>query len=134
MHERCLVLDKRCESVASWGSRIDDMQTELREGARRICKPEEILGTIGLIRHLGKACFVQGLNNEWIQTIVRSRGESILLSQAMEIALEEEGAVLSIREKFVAAGHTIRCTICNRLGHTTGVCLRIGFPPPQREQ
>ena len=80
------------------------MQTELRETARRICKPEEILGAIGLICHLGKACFVQGLNNERIQTMVCSRGESVLLSQAVEIALEEEGAVLSIREKFGAGG------------------------------
>ena len=63
------------ESVASWGSRIDEMQTELREAARRIRKPEEILGAVGLICHLGKACFVQGLNNDRIQTIVRSRGE-----------------------------------------------------------
>ena len=55
-------------SVASWGSRIDEMKTELREAARRICKPDEILGAVGLICHLGKACFVQGLNNERIQT------------------------------------------------------------------
>ena len=50
------------ESIASWGSRIDEMHTELREAARRICRPEEILGAVGLICHLGKACFVQGLN------------------------------------------------------------------------
>ena len=99
------------------------MQTELREAARRICKPEEILGAVGLICHLGKACFVQGLNNERIHTIVRSRGESILLSQAVEISLEEEYALLSIRENSMAAGHTIRCTICNRLGHATGKCV-----------
>ena len=42
------------ESVASWGSRIDEMQAELREAARRICKPEVILGAVGLICHLGK--------------------------------------------------------------------------------
>ena len=90
------------ESVASWGSLIDEMQTELREAPRRIYKPEEILGAVGLICQLEKVCFVQGLNNERIQTIVRSRGKSILLSQAVEIALEEEGAVLYIREKFGA--------------------------------
>jgi hypothetical protein len=43
----------------------------LREAARRVCKPEEIIGAIGLINHLGKTCFVQGLHNERIQTIVR---------------------------------------------------------------
>ena len=66
---------EKYESVACWESRIDEVQTELREAARRICNPEEILGAVGLICHLGKACFVQGLNNEQIQTIVRSRDE-----------------------------------------------------------
>jgi len=68
------------ESIASWGNKIDKLQTNLRKAARRVCKPEEILEAIGLINHLGKACFIQGLYNECIQTIVRSRGESILLS------------------------------------------------------
>ena len=118
---------ERGESVASWGSHIDEMQTELREAARRVCRPEEILGAVGLIGHLGKACFVQGLNNERIQTIVCSRGESILLSQAMEISLEEEGA---IREKSGAGGSTARCTICNRLGHMASKCVsKDRFPP-----
>jgi hypothetical protein len=67
----CKILSAQQEkyvSVASWGRGIDEMQTELREAAKRICKPDEILGAVGLICHLGKACFVQGLNNERIQT------------------------------------------------------------------
>jgi len=83
------------ESVASRGRRIDEMQTEIREAARRICRPEEILGAVGLIFHLGKACFVQWLNSERIQTIVRSRGESISVSQAVEISLEEKCALIN---------------------------------------
>jgi hypothetical protein len=110
------------ESVASWGNRIDEMHTELREAARRVCKPEEILGAVGLICHLGKTCFIPGLNSERIQTIVRSRGESITLSQAVEVSLEEECAIFSNREKSMAAGHIIRCTICNRIGHSWEVC------------
>jgi len=35
--------------------------------------------------------------------IVRSRGESILLSQGIKLSLEE-GAILSVREKFGATG------------------------------
>ena len=62
------------ESIASWGNKIDALQTDLREAARWVCKSEEILGAIGLINHLGKACFIQGLYIERIQTIVRSRG------------------------------------------------------------
>jgi hypothetical protein len=68
------VLDSKNESIASWGNKIDELQTDLREAARRVCNPEEILGVIGLINHLGKVCFIQGLYNEHIQTIVRSRG------------------------------------------------------------
>ena len=96
------------ENTASWGSRIDEMQTELREAARRVCKPEEIQGAVGLIGHLGKACFLQGLQSERIQTIFRSRGESILLSQAVELSLEEEGAIPSIREKSGAGGNNLQ--------------------------
>jgi len=44
------------ESIASWGNKIDELQTDLREAARRVCRHEEILGAIGLINHLGKAC------------------------------------------------------------------------------
>ena len=77
------------EFIASWGNKIDALQTDLREAARRVCKPEEMLGAMGLINHLGKACFIQCLYSELIQTTVRSRGESILLSQAIEISLEE---------------------------------------------
>jgi hypothetical protein len=126
---------ERGENIACWGSRIDEMQTELREAAKRVCKPEELQGAIGLINHLGKACFIQGLQNERIQTIVRSRGESILLSQAVEISLEEECAILSIREKFVAGGNTVRCTICNRSGHIAGKCMfKERVPLPTRGQ
>ena len=113
---------EKVESVASWGSRIDEIQTDLREAARRVCKEEEIKGAVGLINHLGKACFIQGLHNERIQTIVRSRGESILLSQAIEISLEEEGAILSVREKSGPAAPLLRCHKCSKLGHTANKC------------
>jgi hypothetical protein len=60
------------DSIALWGSRIDALQTDLREAARRVCKAEKIIGAIGLINHLRKTCFVQGLHNERLQTTVRS--------------------------------------------------------------
>lgn len=113
------------ESIASWGNKIDELQTDLREAARRVCKLEEIQGAIGLINHLGKACFIQGLHNERIQTVVRSRGESILLSQAIEISLEEESAILSVKERSTSAanGPPLRCNKCNKLGHTANRCM-----------
>ena len=103
------------------------MQTELRGAARKGCTPEAIRGAVGLIGHLGKACFLQGLSSERIQTIVRSRGKSITLSQAVELSLEEECAIFSNREKSMAEGH-IRCTNCNRIGHTAGKC-KVRFSP-----
>ena len=106
------------------------MQTELREAARRICRPAEILGAVGLICHLGKACFVQGLKNERIQTTIRSRGESISLAQAVEFSLEEKSAILSKMEKPTAVGNIFGCTICNRIGHTAGKCAsKTGLSP-----
>jgi hypothetical protein len=71
------------ESIASWENKIDELQTDLREATRRVCKPEEILGAIRLINHLGKACFIQGLCNELFKPSFGA--ESILLSQAIEI-------------------------------------------------
>lgn len=87
------------EGIASWSSRIDTMQSELREAAFRICEDEEVIGAMGLINHLAKACFVQGLSNERIQTIVRSKGETAVLSTCIDAALEEESAILSARER-----------------------------------
>jgi hypothetical protein len=113
---------ERGENVASWGSRIDGIKTELREAARRVCKPEEIQGTVGLLGHLEKAGFVKWLQSERIQTTARSRGESVSLSQAVEISLEE-GAILSTRENSGAGGNTARCTHCYRLGHLSSKCV-----------
>ena len=52
------------------GNKIDAFQADIREDARRVADLE-IIGTIGLINHIGKACFIQGLCNERIQTMVR---------------------------------------------------------------
>lgn len=98
-----------------------------------MCKPEEILGAVGLINHLGKACFIQGLHNEWIQTIVHSRGESVLQLQAVDISLEE-GTILSIRDKSGAGGNNIKCTNCIRLGHIASKCMSKGRLCPANTQ
>jgi len=55
-----------------------------------------------------------------------------VLSQSFEFALEEEGAILSNREKSMAAGNIIRCTNCSRFDHTAGKCVskdRLPLPP-----
>jgi len=87
-----------------WGNKIDELQTDLREAARWVCRLEEILRAISLINHLEKACFIQGLYNERIQTI-RSREESIPLSQAIEVSLVEESTILSVKERSPSAAN-----------------------------
>ena len=101
-----------------------------------MCKPEEMLGAIRLINHLGKACFIQGLHNEWIPTIVHSRGKSVLLLQALEEEEEEEeeGILFSIREKSGAGGNSIRCTNFIRLGHTASKYMSKGRLCPANMQ
>jgi hypothetical protein len=64
---------------------------------------EEVIGTMGLNNHLAKACFVQGLINERIQTIVRDKGEMTLLTTCIVCALEEESAIMSAKERFLCA-------------------------------
>jgi hypothetical protein len=79
------------------------MQSQLREAAFRICSEEEVIGAMGLINHLSKACFVQGLINERVQTIVRAKGETALLSTCIDCALEGESAIMSEKERSFSA-------------------------------
>jgi hypothetical protein len=74
------------------------MQSELREAAYRICEDEEVICAMGLINCLVKVGFVKGLSNERIQTTVRSKGETALLSTFIDAVLEEESTILSPRE------------------------------------
>jgi hypothetical protein len=109
------------ESIASWSSRIDTMQSELREAVFRICTEEELIGAMGLINHLAKACFVQGLANERIQTIVRAREESAVLSICIDMAMEEESAILSAKERgFSAQGSGRGPEVASKVGGNPG--------------
>ena len=115
-----------------WGSLNHYMQTELRVEARRVCRLEEILA-VGLINHLGKESFVQGLHNERIETSDHSTGEWILLLQAVELFLK--GVIISITDKSGAGGKKARCTNCNRLDHVAIKCMsKDRLPLPTRRQ
>jgi hypothetical protein len=46
------------------GKKIDIFQTNIKEATRRFSKPDEILRATGLINHLGKASFIQGLKTK----------------------------------------------------------------------
>jgi len=78
------------EKISSLGSRVDQVQSELRLATSNVCIGKELGGAISMINYLPCACFIQGLSNETVQTIVKSRGEWVLLSTAVEISLEEE--------------------------------------------
>ena len=54
---------------------------------------------MGLINHVAKACFMQGLSKERIKMIMWSKGETALLPTCIVSALEEESAILSARER-----------------------------------
>jgi hypothetical protein len=49
---------------------------------------------------------IQGLSNEKVQTIVRSKGERALLSECIDSAMEEESAILSAKERGFAGPRT----------------------------
>ncbi|XP_049816492.1 uncharacterized protein LOC126263442, partial [Schistocerca nitens] len=87
------------ESVASWGNRIDELSKSFRVAVTRVTEKAQLKGALELVYALGRACFIQGLVNDRIQTIVRSRGEEISLGDAVEIAQQEESALLSMKEK-----------------------------------
>ncbi|XP_049957929.1 uncharacterized protein LOC126474502 [Schistocerca serialis cubense] len=90
------------EPIAMWASRIDEMQRDFREAVNRVMARENLRGAIEQVDSLGRACFIQGLSNDRIQTIVRSRGDEITLAAAVELALQEESAILSMKERGLA--------------------------------
>ncbi|KAJ4428474.1 hypothetical protein ANN_24511, partial [Periplaneta americana] len=87
------------EGVANWGSRIDAMSSDLTEAMTRLLPSCHHEGAIAFLKHISKVCFIQSLHDERVQTIVRARDEKMLLPNAVEIALEEESAILSGRFK-----------------------------------
>ena len=83
------------EGVAGWGSRIDAMSSDVTEAMMRVLPQHHHQGAVEFLKLISKACFIQGLQDERIQTVVRARDEKMLLPNAVEIALEEESAILS---------------------------------------
>jgi len=86
------------EKISSFGSGVDQLQSELRLATSNVCIGKESEGAIRMKNYLPCLCFTQGLSNERIQMIVRNRGERVLLYTAVEIPLEEESE-LSARDR-----------------------------------
>jgi hypothetical protein len=90
------------ETVAQWGSRIDNMGLDLmREAKSRIEKlnPNVIEGGVIIVPEFMKGTFVAGLKDDRVRYIVKARGEDDSLAQLVETALQEESEVKSQKFK-----------------------------------
>jgi hypothetical protein len=91
----------------------------------------EMCGITKLVSQLGKACFIQGLVNERIQTVVRARNPAHI-TEATEIGTEEECALLSAKEKITSVSQyndrskDVRCSNCRLFGHRESHCFLTG--------
>jgi predicted LPLAT superfamily acyltransferase len=60
------------ETAAAWCSRLDQFSSDFRGAAIEGATSSKMCGITKLVSQLGKACFIQGLANERIQTVVRA--------------------------------------------------------------
>jgi hypothetical protein len=140
------------ETVAQWGSKIDNMGTDLmREARLRIEKinPHAVEGGTILVSEFMKESFVAGLKDERIKHIVKAKGEEESLAQLVETALQEESEIKSQRFKgnqgnlnWVGPGYSgvvrrehrpqikgevnvtsSKCFVCQRTGHIAKYCM-----------
>ena len=119
------------ETVAAWCSRLDHLSSDFRDAATEGATSSEMCGITKLVSQLGKACFIQGLANERIQTVVRARNPTHI-TEAAEIGTEEESALLSAKEKVHSVSQyndrskDVRCNNCRRFGHRESQCFLTG--------
>jgi len=93
------------ESVSQWGARIDTMCGDLQKAARKHMEDlawssEKREGGGDIIDLLMRACFIQGLYDDRIKTMVKTKGSvNTAVAQLVEVALEEESAIRSERSR-----------------------------------
>ena len=71
------------------------MRARVREGAMLTCNDLEKPGVEFFLEYITKICFINGLVNDKIQMIVKSRNLRNF-NEIAEIALSEESAMLSL--------------------------------------
>jgi hypothetical protein len=109
-------------ACAMFNARQARHETDFRDAVIESATSSERRDVTKLVSQLGKACFVQGLVYERIQTVVRAR-KPIHITEAVEIGTEEETALLSAKEKTHSVSQyndrskDERCSNCRRFGH-----------------
>jgi hypothetical protein len=112
----------KLENISEWIQRIQTLGSKFREAAMTDCTQGERAGILTLSDRLRNICFIQGLQSDRIQTIVRSRNQDDF-DEIAETALEEESAIFSKNERYKGSEtHPLQCTNCKKSGHTSSRC------------
>jgi hypothetical protein len=87
------------EIISQWGVRMDAVCGELKRAARKHMEDlawahEKREGGGDMIDLFIRACFIQGLHDDRIKTMVKAkRNVNTPMAQLVEVALEEESAI-----------------------------------------
>jgi hypothetical protein len=145
------------ETISQWGVRMDTVCGDLQRAARKHMEDlawtnEKREGGGDILDLLIRACFIQGLHDERIKTMVKTKGNiNTPMAQLVEVALEEECAIKSerFRKSYPEKGHflnrgnksmfkikqepaevrvaTIICYRCQQEGHRANQCRNPPF-------
>ena len=140
------------ETVTQWGARMDNVCGDLQRAARKHMKDlewnnEKREGGGDIIDLFIRACFIQGLHDDRIKTMVKAKGNvNTPMAQLVEVALEEESTIRSERfkrgnwekgqQKNYGTRHTpqgnferkgvrvalVTCYRCQKMGHVAREC------------
>jgi hypothetical protein len=116
---------ERNENISDWIQHIQKLGSKFRESALTDCSAEERAGILTLSDRFRNICFIQGLQSDRIQTIVRSRNHDDF-DEIAETALEEESAIISKVERYkIQDGRNqVQCQNCKRMGLVANVFKR----------
>jgi hypothetical protein len=89
------------ETVAAWCNRLDKLSSGFRDAAIGSATSSEMCGITKLVSQLGKACFIQRLASERIQTVVCA-GNPAHITEAAEIGTEEGSALIQLKKRHTA--------------------------------